>query len=1235
MAASRGLAVWRTSLLKGRLPVEGDFANGSGEGVQGTTVWPTAPLFAVVEKAMAELQLPRFVLRHPETASAVLLSLLRMTTQFSKQAAAQVVREEEEKEEKTIEEEDDEEDNHYQWDLVTGQWTASEDKEDLDVPDSSPKDLEMTEAEKEQLASVIVGVEITEQWGGVIVGVQALDRLFGFGHGLLDVEDDDDVGFGLNDGIWQHSGWRLLLALQREIASIPELRDLIHSLGRRPTVEQSNEVRKFVPRKPNELGVLGAQCDPTRRASVSGITLSGSLSEMLPSEAILLAKKKKKHEQWNQDKYSHPDQSSSQQVPRRSPLRRLFLAKMVESKLLSYESSGWEDVPSTNVPRPRHLTRLPSAPGGPILICLDTSWSMTGRREQLSKAVVLACVMAAHKQEREIQVVAFSSVRNVVETGQITSDAMGVRRLLEFLSSSFGGGTDVTGALKHAISVTSAQEVSPKENTARNDSNVISAASRSRGNDINSMAAADILLVTDGEIPDPPVSAAVMEALDRLKQRAGVQVHGLLVGKRESPPLSKLCTHIHKFLVGYEADIPTLARGTPNTYTSQSRTALSSMAISESPMVRHASVCFVARLQKQRCSTFKSMDSGWNRFNRITTKRASLTVLSARMPEYDNEGDWGGRDDRRKKNGGKRIVYDEAVSDDVGKYVYPEDESTVVSTGGRTVVATFSSESYSTQTEEGARLIRESVATALKDQSWQPSSLDQEKSAEDSCWRYRGELKSAIGRIAEGLVERDEEARLVVLAMTSKEHVLFLGPPGTAKSVLGRRLSQICGGFFFQRLLTRFTTPEELFGPLSLRALENDEYQRKTDGFLPTASVAFLDEIFKANSAILNTLLTILNERQFDNGAGAREECPIRCVVGASNELPESDELDALYDRFLLRKEVLPVSDSGLMQMLGMSSPGTSVCDESTMVCDSVFSDDLDRLIKAISIAADRVVLDEDACALLKDLRTFMREELDVNVSDRRLVKGARLLKVSAVCHGRKKVDALDCLLLQHIVWRLPEQKVAVREWLWNHVTPGSSGLSATTIEDESLESAAASSVRQFRMLLDGLRREAVEAVRKTNGDVSGDSGGRKVDVDVIQSIAQEIAQIGDILQKRSSELSRHSELLRRSSDHLWLNPDEAQAAEQLLLPRSQAFLKEVNRALEDARCLEMALSAKEDVANDVRLAVIEFLWDNQGDADLTFSEDALSMNMRDAKAKYDAETFRKWKRARKKANIQ
>lgn len=203
------------------------------------------------------------------------------------------------------------------------------------------------------------------------------------------------------------------------------------------------------------------------------------------------------------------------------------------------------------------------------------------------------------------------------------------------------------------------------------------------------------------------------------------------------------------------------------------------------------------------------------------------------------------------------------------------------------------------------------------------------------------------------------QVRLLLLAALCGEHLLLLGPPGTAKSELSRRLSSLTGGRYYERLLTRFSVPEELFGPLSMRGdelfsccgsmvyvcalydgyilalhpltynilsphpsahihphtpiptqphpgLENDQYVRQIDGYLPTAEVAFVDEIFKANSAILNALLTLLNERLFDNG-NQRFEVPLLCLVGASNELPESEELDALYDRFLIRKHVSQV----------------------------------------------------------------------------------------------------------------------------------------------------------------------------------------------------------------------------------------------------------------------------------------------------------------------------------------
>ena len=173
------------------------------------------------------------------------------------------------------------------------------------------------------------------------------------------------------------------------------------------------------------------------------------------------------------------------------------------------------------------MNRLPSAPGGPIIVCLDTSFSMTGDREILSKAVVLQCVKIAHRQQRDCTVVAFSSESNTLECDFFAADKGGIAKLLNFLQHSFSGGTDVTGALRHAI------------NTLGTDA----------------MKAADILLVSDGELQNPPVNESVMEELDRLKQESSMEIHGLLIGKTESEPLEALCSkdRVYDFLAKYDA----------------------------------------------------------------------------------------------------------------------------------------------------------------------------------------------------------------------------------------------------------------------------------------------------------------------------------------------------------------------------------------------------------------------------------------------------------------------------------------------------------------------------------------------------------------------------------------------------------------------------------------------------------------------------------------------------------
>jgi MoxR-like ATPase len=251
---------------------------------------------------------------------------------------------------------------------------------------------------------------------------------------------------------------------------------------------------------------------------------------------------------------------------------------------------------------------------------------------------------------------------------------------------------------------------------------------------------------------------------------------------------------------------------------------------------------------------------------------------------------------------------------------------------------------------------------------------------------------------------------------------LLIGPPGTAKSELARRLHTVFrGGRYFERLLTRFTVPEELFGPLSIQALEEDRYERHTDGFLPTASIAFIDEVFKANSAILNALLTLLNEREFDNGAG-RMRCPLISVLGATNEVPEDEVADAFFDRFLLRLPVAAVSQEGFAALLQVAKGQAWAVPADALTLDAA-------ALAQLAADAASVGLPGTLLELLGELRQHLATQ-SIAVSDRRWVKITALLRVAAASEGRACVALWDLLLLPWLTAPDAARQAQVADWL-------------------------------------------------------------------------------------------------------------------------------------------------------------------------------------------------------------
>lgn len=271
------------------------------------------------------------------------------------------------------------------------------------------------------------------------------------------------------------------------------------------------------------------------------------------------------------------------------------------------------------------------------------------------------------------------------------------------------------------------------------------------------------------------------------------------------------------------------------------------------------------------------------------------------------------------------------------------------------------------------------------------------------------------------LVERDEEIDLILTAMIAQEHPLLVGPPGTAKSLLLDSIMRwMKGANRFSILFNKFTTPEEVFGPISVTGLKADQYRRITTGKLPEANCAFLDEIFKASSAILNTTLRILNERVFENGDGKFKKCPLQLCVAASNEWPGEDgngkELGALFDRFLFRKTVKPVSVVNGRKLLLRAAMELNTC-------EATFSGELSEAeLEAAHKFANQIPFTDEA---KKGLWTILQElnKEGIFPGDRRMYKSVKAARAYTFLCGEDEVTPAHLEILKHVLWDDPQEQ--------------------------------------------------------------------------------------------------------------------------------------------------------------------------------------------------------------------
>jgi MoxR-like ATPase len=295
----------------------------------------------------------------------------------------------------------------------------------------------------------------------------------------------------------------------------------------------------------------------------------------------------------------------------------------------------------------------------------------------------------------------------------------------------------------------------------------------------------------------------------------------------------------------------------------------------------------------------------------------------------------------------------------------------------------------------------------------------------DTGGRFVTDVRDTTRRLGEiartieaAFLGKSEVVRLMLIAAIAGEHMVLVGPPGTAKSALVRMFAKLAGARYFEYLLTRFTEPNELFGPIDIAAFRQGDYKRRMEGMLPEAEIVFLDEVFKANSAILNSLLGVLNERIYTVG-GRVHRVPLVAAFAASNEVPNDEDLLAVFDRFLLRVRSDNLDSYHFHDLLlrGIALESGKLTGAADAMPALLSGDALRTLPRALG---ERLRFTEAFLSTYKGLVFQLRAE-GVSISDRRAIKMLKLFAASALLDGRPTADTSDLFVLRH-VWNSVDQ---------------------------------------------------------------------------------------------------------------------------------------------------------------------------------------------------------------------